>query len=260
MKTIQLLFLFLIMSSVGVKANEDWGKTGHRVTGEIAEKYLTKKAKKEIDKLLNGYSLAFVSNYADEIKSDDKYKKYYTWHYVNFPFGSTYESHPKSDKGDIIVGINTCIEVLKNENSSREDKVFYLKMLVHFLGDLHQPMHVSGVVDDKGGNDFQVRWFNEGTNLHVVWDTKMIESYGMSYFEMAANEKQLSKQQLEFIQQGTVLDWVNDSRELCQDIYENVEVGEKLRYRYSYDYMDDVLLQLQKSGIRLAVILNDIFG
>jgi len=133
-------------------------------------------------------------------------------------------------------------------------------MLVHFLGDLHQPMHVSGVVDDKGGNDFQVRWFNEGTNLHVVWDSKMIESYGMSYTEISANEKQLSKQQLAIIQEGTVIDWVNESRVLCKDIYENVEVGEKLRYRYSYDYMDDVLLQLQKSGIRLAVILNDIFG
>ena len=260
MKKLQVLILVLLFSVIGANASDDWGKTGHRATGEIAEKYLTKKAKKELNKLLNGHSLAYVSNYGDEIKSDNKYRKFGPWHYVNFPFGSTYEAHPKSDKGDIIVGINTCIEVLKNENSSREDKVFYLKMLVHFLGDLHQPMHVSGVVDDKGGNDFQVRWFNEGTNLHVVWDSKMIESYGMSYTEISANEKQLSKQQLAIIQEGTVIDWVNESRELCKDIYENVEVGEKLRYRYSYDYMDDVLLQLQKSGIRLAVILNDIFG
>jgi hypothetical protein len=247
------------MNSVSTYATNDWGKTGHRVTGEIAEKYLSKKAKKELSKLLDGFSLAFVSNYGDEIKSDSKYRKYSPWHYVNFPFDSTYETHPKSDKGDLIVAINTCIEVLKNENSSKEDKVFHLKMLVHFMGDLHQPMHV-GLAEDRGGNDFQVRWFNQGTNLHSVWDTKMIESYGMSYSEMAANEKSLSKQQVSEIQRGTILDWMYESRALCKDIYKGAEIGEKLSYKYSYDYMNTVRTQLQKSGIRLASILNDIFG
>lgn len=260
MKKLQFLFLLLLLSSFSVNASDDWGKTGHRTTGEIAEKYLTKKAKKELNKLLDGFSIAYVSNYGDEIKSDNKYRKFSPWHYVNFPFESTYEAHPKSDKGDLIVGINTCVEVLKDENSSRDDKIFYLKMLIHFIGDLHQPMHVSGVLDDKGGNDFQVRWFNEGTNLHVVWDSKLIESYGMSYSEIAANEKKLTKQQLGIIQAGTPIDWMYESRELCKDIYLNTEIGEKLRYGYSYEYMNDVLFQLQKGGIRLAVILNDIFG
>ena len=259
MKTIHLLVLLFLMNSVNTYANYDWGKTGHRATGEIAEKYLTKKARKEINKLLDGFSITYVSNYGDEIKSDSKYRKFSPWHYVNFPFDSTYEAHPKSDKGDLIVGINTCIEVLKDENSSREDKVFHLKMLIHFIGDLHQPMHI-GLAEDKGGNDLQVRWFNQGTNLHAVWDTKMIESYGMSYTELAANAKKLSKQQIEFIQNGTVVDWMYESRELCKDIYKSAEIGEKLRYRYSYDYMETVRLQLQKGGIRLAVILNDIFG
>ena len=90
--------------------------------------------------MLYGYSLAFVSTYADDIKSDDAYKKYYTWHYVNFPIGSTYESHSKNVKGDLIEGINTCIKFLKDENSSNKDKTFHLKMLVHFIGDLHQPL------------------------------------------------------------------------------------------------------------------------
>ncbi len=259
MKTIQLLFLFFMMGSVSTYANNDWGKTGHRATGEIAEKHLTNKAKKEINKLLNGYSLAFVSNYADEIKSDSKYRKYGPWHYVNFPFDSTYESHPKSEKGDLIVGINTCIKVLKDENSSKEDKIFHLKMLTHFIGDLHQPMHI-GLAEDRGGNDFKVQWFNKGTNLHVVWDSKMIDGYGMSYSELADNTKKLSKQQLEAIQNGTVIDWMNESRTLCKEIYTSAEASENLRYSYSYDYMETVRFQLQKGGIRLASLLNDIFG
>ncbi len=259
MKKLSFLLLFIFLNSYISYSSDDWSKTGHRATGEIAEKYLTKKARKGIEKLLDGHSIAYVSNYADEIKSDNAYRKYGPWHYVNFPFDSTYEEHPKSDKGDLIVGINTCIEVLKNGTSSKEDKVFHLKLLIHFIGDLHQPLHV-GMADDKGGNDLQVRWFNDGTNLHSVWDSKMIDSYKMTYTEIAANAKNLTKEQLKAIQAGTTIDWMYESRELCKNVYNNIEPGEKLRYRYSYDYMNTVLNQLQKGGIRLAVILNDVFA
>ncbi len=254
-----LLFVLLVFTLLTARSAEDWGRNGHRATGAIAEKYLTKKAKRNIKKLLDGQSLALVSTYADEIKSDSKYRKYGPWHYVNFPFDSTYEKHEKNEAGDIIVAINKSIEVLKDEDASKEDKIFSLKLLVHFIGDLHQPLHI-GLAEDKGGNDFQVRWFDEGTNLHTVWDTKMIEDYNMSYSELAANEKELSKSELEQIQQGSVTDWMYESRTLCKDIYGNTEVGEKLWYPYMYQYMDVLRMQLQKGGIRLAEVLNDVFG
>ena len=259
MKKIPILLLFIFLNSYVSYSSDDWGKTGHRATGEIAEKYLSKKARKEINKLLDGHSIAYVSNYGDEIKSDKNYRKFSPWHYVNFPLDSSYEVHPKNHKGDLIVGINTCIEVLKNSDSSKEDKVFYLKMLIHFMGDLHQPLHV-GMADDKGGNDLKVKWFNNGTNLHVVWDSKMIDSYGMTYTEIAINENSLSKEEIKDIAGGTVIDWMYDSRSLCEEVYDNIEPGAKLKYRYSYDYMNTVLLQLQKGGIRLASILNDIYA
>ena len=252
------LLIFVFSNPINVLA-DDWGKTGHRVVGEIAEKYLDHKAKKSISELLDGHSLAFVSNYGDDIKSDRKYDSYDPWHYVNFPFGARYETHPKSKEGDIVQGIQTCIDVLKDRNSSKEDKAFHLKMLVHFLGDLHQPLHI-GIAEDKGANDFQVRWFNSGTNLHKVWDSQMLGSYNMSYTEVVANADRLSKEEVKEIQKGSVLDWVYDSRALCEDIYANTKVGEKLGYKYMYDYMDPLRSQLQKGGIRLASILNDIFG
>ncbi len=256
----KFVFLLIFVLSYPINAiADDWGKTGHRVIGEIAEKYLDPKTKKAISELLDGHSLAFVSNYGDDIKSDRKYDSYGPWHYVNFPFGGKYETHPKSEKGDIVQGIQTCVNVLKSKSSSKEDKTFHLKMLVHFLGDLHQPLHI-GIEDDKGGNDFQVRWFNSGTNLHTVWDSKMLGSFDMSYTEVAANADKLSKEQVKEIQKGSVLDWVYDSRALCEDIYANTEVGEKLGYNYMYDYMDPLRAQLQKGGIRLAAMLNDIFG
>lgn len=259
MKNFQLLVLVLFIGFQSVSASNDWGKKGHRTTGEIAQKYLSKKAERKINALLNGHTLAFVANYGDDIKSDKAYRSYGPWHYVNFPFDSTYEASPKSEKGDIISGIATCIEVLKDESASKDDKIFHLKMLVHFVGDLHQPMHI-GLAEDKGGNDFQVRWFNDGTNLHTVWDTKMIEDYGMSYTELADNADPLSSYQLAEVEKGTVIDWMNESRTLCKEIYATTEIGDKLGYRYMYDYTSTFRSQLQKGGIRLAVLLNDIFG
>ena len=259
MKKLSIFFLFIFLNSYVSYPSNDWGKTGHRATGEIAQKYLSRKAKKEIEKLLDGHSIAYVSNFADEIKSDKKYREYSPWHYVNFPFDSTYEKHPKSEKGDLIVGINTCVEVLKNQSASKEEKVFHLKMLIHFMGDLHQPLH-TGMAEDRGGNDIKVKWFNKGTNLHTVWDSKMIDTFGMTYTEIAANEKELTNEELKTIQKGTSIDWMYDSRELCKNIYETIEPEKKLRYRYSYDYMNKVLEQLQKGGIRLASLLNEIYS
>ncbi|WGF91339.1 S1/P1 nuclease [Aequorivita marisscotiae] len=254
-----VLVLLVVLFSNGLFASEDWGKTGHRAVGEIADDYLSRKAEKEILKLLDGHSLAFVANYGDDIKSDRNFDMYRPWHYVSFPFGEKYETYPKSEKGDIIQGIKKCVTVLKDKNSSKEDKVFYLKMLVHFMGDLHQPLHI-GLAEDKGGNDFQVRWFKDGTNLHTVWDSKMIDFYDMSYSELAKNTDVLSKQQIEAVKKGTVIDWMYESREICENIYQNTEVGEKLGYNYMYKYMDVLRFQLQKGGIRLATVLNEIFN
>ncbi|NLN24518.1 MAG: S1/P1 nuclease [Bacteroidetes bacterium] len=237
---------------------DDWGKNGHRAVGEIAEKYLSEKTKKAISELLDGHSLAFVSNYGDDIKSDRKYDKYQTWHYVNFPLDQRYEETPKESKGDIIQAIQTAIQVLKDKNSRREDKVFHLKMLVHFMGDLHQPLHI-GQAEDRGGNRIQVRWFGQNSNLHTVWDSKMIDSYQMSYTELAANADKLSKKELDEIKKGTLMDWVYDVRILTKEVYESANDGDRLGYEYMYKYMNPLRNQLQKGGIRLAVVLNDIF-
>jgi len=256
------LLIFLLVGFLNTTNTTElinfWGPTGHRATGKIAEKHLTRKAKKQIDKILNGESLAFVSTYADQIKSDKKYNNFYTWHYVNMPLDTKYEDSEKNPKGDLVTGINKCISVLRNKNSNKEDKAFYLRMLVHLIGDLHQPLHI-GRAEDKGGNTIQVQWFDRGTNLHRVWDEDMIREWRMSYVELANNTKDLSKEQIKAIEKGTIVDWVHDTHKLSKTTYESVKVGEKLRYRYSYDHFGTVRTQLQKGGIRLAKLLNDIF-
>jgi hypothetical protein len=260
MKRILFAVAFMLISVSSFAADEDWGKTGHRATAEIAEDHLSKKAKKAIDKLLDGYGLAFVANHADDIKSDPAYRKYGPWHYVNIaPEDKKYIEEDASESGDLVQAIRKCVEVLKDNNSSRDEKQFYLKMLVHFVGDLHQPFH-AGHAEDKGGNDIQVRWFNDGSNIHRVWDSEMINFYKMSYTELAMNTKDLSKAEIQKIQKGKLLDWVYESRAMAEDLYNGIENGDKLGYKYMYEHMPTVLNQLQKGGLRLAKILNDIYS
>lgn len=259
-KLISLFFVLIFSFNISHATHlPEWGPTGHRTIGQIAQKHLNKKTKKAIEKVLHGESLALVSTYGDEIKSDNRYKKFNTWHYVNFPFDSEYENSVKNSKGDIIVGIDYCIGVLKDDNSSEQDKYFYLKLLVHLIGDLHQPLHV-GRAEDRGGNDIKVKWFYKSSNLHRVWDSDMIESWNMSYTELALNSKKISNQQLNSIAQGDVMDWVNESQKLAKKVYKSAKSGDKLGYNYSYEHFSMVRDQIQKGGIRLAKILNEIYS
>ncbi|MGB0777687.1 MAG: S1/P1 nuclease [Flavobacteriaceae bacterium] len=235
-----------------------WGANGHRAVGEIAQENLSKKASKKVDEILSGHSLAFVSTYADEIKSDDRFDQFYSWHYVNFDSGEKYDPKTANPKGDLVQGVNKCIEVLKDANSSLEDQQFYLKMLVHLIGDLHQPLHV-GHGYDKGGNDVKVKWFYKNSNLHTIWDTKMIESYGMSYSELVDNVDRLNSEDKKSIQSGDLMDWVYESQALAEKVYASCEPGENLSYEYMYEYFPVVRSQLQKGGLRLAYILNGIY-
>jgi hypothetical protein len=258
-KIIVVLGIFLMSYSLINAKNIDWGKTGHRTVGQIADQYLKGKTKRKIAEILDGQSLAEVANFADDIKSDKRYNKYYTWHYVNMPFDVDYQHSEKNPKGDLVTGISKCKSVISDKNSSKKEKAFYLKLLVHLIGDMHQPMHV-GRKGDKGGNMIQVQWFGQGTNLHAVWDSKMIDFYKMSYSEMANNADELTKQQVKFLQNGTVVDWINETHQLAIKTYGTVKVGENLKYRYMYDNFGLVRSQLQKGGIRLAKVLNDLFS
>ncbi|APG60042.1 S1/P1 nuclease [Christiangramia salexigens] len=260
MTRLLLSVICILCLNISFASGDDWGKTGHRATGEIAEAHLNKKTKKAIKSLLNGHGLAFVSNHADDIKSDPDYRKYGPWHYVNIdPEVEEYSLEDASKKGDLVQAIRKCISVLKDGNAPREKKQFFLKMLVHFVGDLHQPFHV-GHSSDKGGNDIQVRWFNDGSNIHRVWDSEMINFYQMSYTELAQNTDDLSKSELKTIQEGSLLDWVYESRNMAEELYSGVNSGDKLGYSYMYEHMPTVLSQLQKGGLRLAKILNDIYS
>ncbi|WP_298552594.1 S1/P1 nuclease [uncultured Algibacter sp.] len=250
--------IIFILPSKSHAVDNFWGATGHRVVGKIADDYLCGKAKREVKRLLKRKSLAFVSTFADEIKADKRYNEFYTWHYINMPLDENYENSKKNPKGDLVTGIAYCKKIITDDKSSDNDKAFYLKLLVHLIGDLHQPMHI-GLEKDRGGNDFKVQWHYKDSNLHRVWDSEMIEKYNMTYTELANNADILTKNQVKAIQKGSVIDWVNETHELTKKVYASAKPEENLRYRYSYNNFKTVRSQLQIAGIRLAKVLNELF-
>ena len=235
-----------------------YGPIGHRTIAKIAEFYLTDTAKQQIIELLDGDGIVVASTYADEIKSDRTYDYTQVWHYVNAKDGESYEHSHKNPDGDIILAINKCVEVLKDTKSSKEEKAFRLKLLVHFIGDLHQPMH-TGRAEDMGGNKIKVTWFKKNTNLHRVWDSNMIDEQKMSYSEIAETMKRPPFIDAEQIAKGDVISWYNESKELSYLVYDSVKPDENLSYGYSYKYYPIMKERLNFAGIRLASILNEIF-
>jgi hypothetical protein len=248
-----LIFFFIATASLSVYG---WGATGHRATGHVAQKYLSKKARKALEKILNGQSLAMASTWMDEIRSDSTYDYMSDWHWVTIPYGQTYEQSEKNSKGDVIQAIERIIIELKSKKLAPEQQAQYIKILIHLIGDIHQPLHVGGKTD-KGGNDVKVMWFRVDSNLHRVWDSDMIDDTQLSYTELANSLESPSEDQLEKWQHSTVRDWARESQTYQEQVY-NTGNG-KLGYRYSYEHLHIVRHRLLQAGIRLAGVLNDIY-
>jgi hypothetical protein len=247
---------FVLIMFLVIKASS-WGLTGHRVIGQIAEIYLTKKAGKEVKKILGTESLADVANWMDFIKSEPSYDYMKPWHYVTIPDGQTYESSEKEVNGDVIWALNKFINELKSDTLTQEERQFALKSLVHLVGDIHQPLHV-GNGTDKGGNDVKLKHFWQSSNLHRVWDSGMIDGQNLSYSEWVLRINHTNKALVEQWQSASINDWAMESMAMRASVYDIVE-KKNINYRYNYDHIAEVDQRLLLAGIRLAGVLNEIF-
>ncbi|UYQ92594.1 S1/P1 nuclease [Chitinophaga horti] len=242
-----------------------WGPIGHRVVGEIATNHLSAKAKKGIAALIGRETLAMISNWPDFIKSDttNKYSHTSKWHYVDFPGNisrAELERDLKAMKGEnLYTQILATTKQLKDPSLSKEKKVEALKWLVHLVGDLHQPLHV-GRDEDQGGNKISIFWFDRPSNLHRLWDEHLIEFQQYSYTEYTRILDIASPAQVKAYQGGSVIDWLYESHVLSDKVYARTKDQEKLSYRYNYIFVNDLNNQLLKGGLRLAAILNGIYG
>ena len=262
LKSLRKLFLIGLLTYIPFQTMA-WGMLGHRVVGQIADSYLNKKTRLEIKKILGNESVAMASNWADFIKSEPAYNYLGNWHYINLPAGISQAQLQHSLERDTVTDAYTRIlfltTELKNKSLTHDKKVMYLRLLIHIVGDLHQPMH-TGHLDDLGGNRILVKWFGQHSNLHRVWDSDLIESKELSYTEYTNSINFVEKGQLHLLQNEDPAKWVSDSYQISENIYANVKSGDKLGYRYVYDYIAIADQQLLKGGIHLAGLLNSIFS
>ncbi len=252
------LILLFTFSSLSTNITEiSWGQTGHRATGYVAAKYLTETSAKEVSRVLNGESIAEVSTWMDEVRSDPKFNHMSPWHYCTIPTGMTYKEAGTPKNGDILWAIEKMVKELKSRELSNAQETINLKILIHLIGDLHQPLHV-GNGTDRGGNDVNIQWFKHSSNLHRVWDTEMIKSREHNGVELADfSINQLNDDIIKQWQSTTWLDWAYESSELLDQVYDFE--GNQLGYEYAFNNFQTVKLRIAQAGVRLAGLINDIY-
>ena len=179
-----------------------WSELGHKLVGELAQRHLDPAAQAEVARLLAGEedpTLAGVASWADHLRDldPDRFKATSRWHYVNTPPGlqCDYDAARDCPDGECVIGaIQAQRAILADKAQPLEARRDALKFIVHFVGDVHQPMHANNH-DDLGGNKFQVSLRTDlapeayarkryvdgvmGTNLHSVWDYYILGTAGL---------------------------------------------------------------------------------
>ncbi len=241
-----------------------WGSKGHDIIAYIAECHLNRRAQKTIEKIFDGHSMVYYASWMDNLRSSPQWETHYrvteTWHYANVDAGESYETMRKCPTGDIVSATNMVIEGLRSGILDDSTRCEYLKMLIHMVGDMHCPMH-AGHLSDRGGNGFQVRWFGRPTNLHAVWDSKVLESaHSWSYSEWQKQLDRTTRKEFKRMSCGEPYEWFLETVGIAQKLYEDIEPGQNLAYDYLYCHTGMLEQQLLLAGYRLAGLLNELFG
>jgi hypothetical protein len=234
---------------------------GHRIIADIAYQHLNATTRNQVDKLLGKQGIIYEAGWADEIRSDEHYAYSYQWHYQNLKDSLTSKDlkflldHPKAEGEHLFFALDSLTGELEKNHNNEEA----LKFVIHFVGDLHQPMHL-GRVDDLGGNKVMVKWFGVKSNLHRVWDSQLLESSKFSYSEYSAYLQNKFEPKRAKYQKFSLLQSVETVYSLRNQIYAYDLTTETNNYKYIYLFSDKLDEMLYLGGIQLANVLNGIYS
>jgi hypothetical protein len=260
-----------------------WGEDGHRVVCQIAFDELTPSARTEVIRLL-ALDPDFESFAESCLFADSPERIRFLDHFINMPRSAqaiTTAECPMAESC-VIAAIETDFGVLQDPESGDTEKLMALKLLGHWVGDVHQPMHVS-FQDDRGGNSNNVDVDDPRVNLHGVWDYQIIlRNLGDDYRQIATDLRgSISDEQRNKWQHDSPIVWVDESYQItispsvnycvqkqgaCWYSNDNrmLDKGEPWRdFKITDDYVKmhsaTVSLRLQQAAIRLAELLNRAF-
>lgn len=277
-RTISVLLVALLAVVYAVPAY-GWGQEGHRIIAKIAYDHMTRKARKAVDRILgvtvNGdrlsvsESMIYWANWPDEIKSDTIYPQSIKdgWHFQDFDGGmsdsavvAALTDYPK-EGGSLFRALDSLVREIENGKWRMENgkwNTHTLRFVVHLSGDRYCPMHMAHM-DDKGGNAVKMKWFGGNTNLHAVWDTKLIDSQGYSYTEYAQMLERTYGWKKKEIEKMSDAELLLLTYHKTDDIYRYQDTWDGNAYHYIYRWHQPMEEQLYIAGIRLAKLLNEIF-
>jgi hypothetical protein len=259
-------FLAVALVCVGLVLQERtawaWGRMGHRAAARLTESRLTPAARAAVRGLLApGESLADASTWADEHRRD--FPMSGSWHYVNVPITEPhFLARYCPDTGCVVTKIGDFRRILADPKSPRVERQQALRFLTHFVQDLHQPVHV-GDRGDRGGNDLQVQFFDQGSNLHRVWDSGMIERYYHDESALYVDLGALARDEATDEWSGdSVEGWADESLAAARRAYLlpgtdlPLRRGSKLGTAYQDENLPVARRRLAQSAVRLANVLN----
>ena len=237
-----------------------WGQTGHRVVGQIADSLLTDEARRGVAAILGTEDLAEASTWADFMRSSPErfwQEEVSPWHYATVPVGKSYAEVGPPPQGDAVTALARFRAELLDPRTPPARQELALRLIVHIVGDLAQPLHV-GDGTDRGGNDVKVEFFGQPTNLHSVWDSGLIDRQQLSYSEMA--RWLLRATDIAEARPWMTTDpvaWVDEAAAIRPTVYPDAA---KLSYDYAWQHDALLKTQLTKGGVRLAAYLNALFA
>ena len=255
------LVLLLIPSSLHA-----WAREGHEIVAILAEQRLHPHVRDAVVALLDDTTFIEAASWADKVRDQQTAP----WHYVNIEITEIeYDAARVCPHDQCVIGqIERFRHVLANADGDSQKRQKALKYLIHFVGDLHQPLH-AGENNDRGGTDVPVEFLGETMdpyrhqpwNLHAVWDSGILEVRDRDAHHYAARlNAWLHSQPAGAFQDGSVVDWAMESHDIARDhVYvlpDDRNLGEKY-YRANVPVVDQ---QLAKAGVRLAKLLNDALG
>lgn len=285
---------FIAVSFIGEKTAMAWWETGHQTVGMIAQNHIKPKTKEKIEEILGkNVSLDQISVCPDDIKFHpvncantfhlEKRAETGNWHFIDIPATETNITVPDLQKycpnDDCVINqINKEIKTLSDDKTDKFDKQVALMFLVHFIGDIHEPLHCIDD-NDKGGNDKTVYLYNaknhKRLSLHSFWDNILQENLPKENIQPdkldEILEKELTAKKAETWLTGTPdtkawlvgtpEDWTIESFKIARDvIYADYKKYDG-HYPKGYEAKLRPLAyqQIEKGGLRLAKLLDDIF-
>jgi nuclease S1 len=232
-----------------------WGARGHNMVAEVAMNYLNTGVKDSVEKYLGEMSTKDASTWMDDVRSDHQYDYMKTWHYADVEKDKTYV---RTEEENAVFEIEKSIgELSKRPKLSKEQIKMDLKLLFHLIGDLHQPLHC-GYASDKGGNSIKMDFDGKPTNLHSIWDSKIIE-LKLSDVQKGVIDlvKQLTPAEIKKYEKIDVLEWYNQSRGHLDIVYNYPSAG--IDEAYITKSLPVIEKQIVVAGLRLASVLNEAF-